>query len=77
MSYRAEMEAAFEEWFQAHRRETWTRSRIAGDPIEPRQNWSMGHYWLLREGWMGAVLWCRLCKREHEGPCISTAESRS
>ena len=71
MSYRTDMEAAFEEWFEYRRQQTWRESRTDRDPIQPRPAWSMGLRNSLREGWMGAVLWCRLCQKEHEGPCIS------
>lgn len=75
MTYKTEMEAAFEEWFQHRRRKTWAETRMPDDPIEPRSAWSTGLYKHFREGWMGAVLWCRLCKREHEGPCISEGKT--
>lgn len=71
MTYRTDMEAAFEEWWAKHRQRTWARTRITGDPVEHPKYWGYGHRDLLREGWMGAVLWCRLCQKEHEGACIS------
>ncbi len=70
MTYRTDMEAAFEDWWQAHRRKTWEPTRITGDPKDPPENWGYGHRALLYQGWMGAVLWCRLCNREHDGRCF-------
>jgi hypothetical protein len=77
MTYKTDMEAAFEEWFEARRQSTWRKSRISTDPEDPSPAWSMGLRWLLREGWIAAVLWCRLCHKEHEGPCVSSAEQHS
>lgn len=75
MTYRMDMEEAFEEWFQARRKKTWmcTLNHSEKDRPVPRE-WSMGLRNILREGWMGATLWCRLCQREHEGPCISNGK---
>lgn len=74
MTYKTDMEGAFEEWFETRRQRTWRKSRISTDALQPSREWSMGLRGLLREGWMGAVLWCRLCQKEHEGACISSAE---
>ena len=57
MTYRTDMEAAFEEWFDRHGLFPMCRADA-------------------RAGWMGAVLWCRLCQREHEGACIEAREAR-
>jgi len=64
------MEAAFEEWFQAERRRTFDLSKFPGERIEDHPDWSMGFRDAYLKGWMGATLWCRLCKREHEGKCF-------
>lgn len=54
------MEAAFEEWFEAHRTASWARTLLASEqgrqmPME----WGMGFRSLFHQAWMGAVLWCR------------------
>ncbi len=74
MSYRESMQAAFEDWFRIHQQQTWDASRISSDPLKPRPAWGMGLKSSLREGWMGATLWCLLCKREHEGPCLTYSQ---
>jgi hypothetical protein len=75
VTYRANMEAAFDEWFAAYQQRSWDASRIASDPVKPRPNWGTGFKSSLRDGWMGATLWCLLCKREHEGPCLTYSQS--
>ena len=42
-----------------------------GETMQKTYLWSMGLRATLQEGWMGAVLWCRLCKRQHEGACFT------
>ena len=72
MTYRTDMEAAFEDWFQSRRRTSWINTLGANEQSKPvPEQWSMGLRATLQEGWTGAVLWCRLCKRQHEGPCFT------
>lgn len=72
VTYRTDMEAAFEDWFQARRRESWVNTLGPTEQSKPvPEQWSMGLRSTLHEGWMGAVLWCRLCSRQHEGPCFT------
>lgn len=70
MSYRADMETAFEDWFQAERRRTFALYAHPGETIDDHPHWSYGFRSSYLAGWMGAVLWCRLCKTCHEGACI-------
>jgi hypothetical protein len=69
VSYRTDMEAAFEEWFKSYRVSHWKASRPDRANNPPSQEFCMGLRASFYTGWMGAVLWCRLCQREHEGAC--------
>jgi hypothetical protein len=54
MTYRTDMEAAFEEWFQAERRRTFALSSLPGEHIEDHPHWSDGYRDSYYRGWMGA-----------------------
>lgn len=74
MSYHTNMEAEFEKWFEARRQASWARTLVgleAGKPMPAA--WSEGYRGWLKDGWMGAALWCIVCQKEHDGACFTTA----
>lgn len=71
------MEVAFEEWWMVRQNKSWKRTLLPSEADKPMPvYWGEGLYRTIREGWMGAVLWCRLCNREHEGACITARLNR-
>jgi hypothetical protein len=75
-SYVKDMESAFEEWWESRRRASWERTCLPSERGKPMPvNWGNAYRRECFAGWMGAVRWCRLCQREHEGACVTSTSA--